>query len=311
MTSEKGPNNILVVDDAMPIVKLLARLLPKLIRETLDSKEASPLKDFFLLHGITKETTVLTADDGVDALPLWEKGDVAFVITDFNMPCMSGDLLVKAIRHAGGNLPVMGMSGEEVGRPQSGETAKTPFKDAGANAFVTKPIDIDKLRSGMLAAFNNELQNEEVVASTAECEGGATAGAAGAGVAAGVASEISAAPGHEQIQHATSMGILPQTVGGGQEVDPSAVSTPPNSPHLPPQQASNPLPLLDDLDALDTVAARTSLPSSVSAASPPSTQVASAAADTEAKYSAAEDPAIITWKQRCSVRALRRCCSIS
>lgn len=82
------------------------------------------------------------ADDGSTALPMLQKGDFDFVVTDWNMPGMQGIDLLKAIR-ADDNLkhiPVL-MVTAEAKREQIIAAAQ-----AGVNGYVVKPFTAATLK---------------------------------------------------------------------------------------------------------------------------------------------------------------------
>ncbi len=76
------------------------------------------------------------ADDGNTALPLLQSGNFDFLVTDWNMPGMTGIELLKAVR-ADANLvklPVLMVTAESK-REQIVEAAQ-----AGVNGYVVKPF---------------------------------------------------------------------------------------------------------------------------------------------------------------------------
>ena len=76
------------------------------------------------------------ADDGQTALPILQAGGIDFLVTDWNMPGMSGLELLKAVR-ADANLaalPVL-MVTAEAKREQIVEAAQS-----GVNGYVIKPF---------------------------------------------------------------------------------------------------------------------------------------------------------------------------
>ncbi|WP_177429834.1 chemotaxis response regulator CheY [Pseudomonas sp. SWI44] len=87
-------------------------------------------------------TNIFEADDGMSALPMLKKGSFDFLITDWNMPGMSGiDLLnfVRAddrIKH----LPVLIVTAEAK-REQIIKAA-----EAGVNGYVIKPFTAQVLK---------------------------------------------------------------------------------------------------------------------------------------------------------------------
>jgi two-component system, chemotaxis family, chemotaxis protein CheY len=81
-------------------------------------------------------TNTQEADDGNTALPLLKKGGFDFLITDWNMPGMSGLDLLKAVRADAdlGKLPIL-MVTAEAKREQIIAAA-----EAGVNGYIVKPF---------------------------------------------------------------------------------------------------------------------------------------------------------------------------
>lgn len=81
-------------------------------------------------------TNTEEADDGVTGLPMLQTGKFDFLITDWNMPGMSGIDLLKAVRadERLRNLPIL-MVTAEAKRDQIIEAAQ-----AGVNGYVVKPF---------------------------------------------------------------------------------------------------------------------------------------------------------------------------
>jgi len=81
-------------------------------------------------------TNVTEADDGNSALPLLQNGHFDFLITDWNMPGMSGLELLRKVRAEErlADLPVL-MVTAEAKREQIIEAAR-----AGVNGYVVKPF---------------------------------------------------------------------------------------------------------------------------------------------------------------------------
>lgn len=85
---------------------------------------------------------VAEADDGNSALPMLKRGGYDFLITDWNMPGMTGIELLEAVRGdtelAG--LPVL-MVTAEAKRDQIVAAAK-----AGVNGYIVKPFTANTLK---------------------------------------------------------------------------------------------------------------------------------------------------------------------
>ena len=87
-------------------------------------------------------TNTTEADDGQTALPILKEGDFDFLVTDWNMPGMTGIELLKAVRADAklSALPVL-MVTAEAKRDQIVEAAQ-----AGVNGYVIKPFTAQVLK---------------------------------------------------------------------------------------------------------------------------------------------------------------------
>jgi len=104
---------ILVVDD----FSTMRRIIKNLLRDL----------------GFTNTTD---ADDGSTALPMLQGGNFDFLVTDWNMPGMTGIDLLKAVRADPSlqSLPVLMVTAEQK-REQIVEAAQ-----AGVNGYIVKPF---------------------------------------------------------------------------------------------------------------------------------------------------------------------------
>ena len=89
------------------------------------------------------------ADDGNTALPMLKNGDYQFVVTDWNMPGMTGIELLKAIRADDRykTLPVL-MVTAEAKREQIIEAAQN-----GVNGYIIKPFTAQTLEEKLGKIF--------------------------------------------------------------------------------------------------------------------------------------------------------------
>ena len=89
------------------------------------------------------------ADDGNTALPMLKNGDYQFVVTDWNMPNMTGIELLKALR-ADAQLKTMPflMITAEAKRENIIEAAM-----AGANGYIVKPFTAATLEEKLNKIF--------------------------------------------------------------------------------------------------------------------------------------------------------------
>lgn len=87
-------------------------------------------------------TNTVEADDGQTALPKLQAGGIDFLVTDWNMPGMTGLDLLKAVRDDASlnSLPVL-MVTAEAKREQIVEAAQ-----AGVNGYVIKPFTAGTLK---------------------------------------------------------------------------------------------------------------------------------------------------------------------
>ena len=85
---------------------------------------------------------VQEADDGNTALPILQRGGFDFLITDWNMPGMTGMELLSAVRSDAdlANLPVL-MVTAEAKRDQIVAAAQ-----AGVNGYIVKPFTAATLK---------------------------------------------------------------------------------------------------------------------------------------------------------------------
>ena len=81
-------------------------------------------------------TNTVEADDGITAIPILNSGSIDFLVTDWNMPGMTGIVLLRHVRadEKLRSLPVL-MVTAEAKREQIIEAAQ-----AGVNGYVVKPF---------------------------------------------------------------------------------------------------------------------------------------------------------------------------
>ncbi len=112
--------------------------------------------DFSTMRRIVKNllrdlgfTNTVEADDGKTALPILEDGGIDFLVTDWNMPGMTGIDLLKAVRSNPKlvDLPVL-MVTAEAKREQIIMAAQ-----AGVNGYVIKPFTAATLKEKIEKIF--------------------------------------------------------------------------------------------------------------------------------------------------------------
>jgi len=94
-------------------------------------------------------TNLTEADDGNTALPLLQNGNFDFLITDWNMPGMSGLELLRKVRAEErlADLPVL-MVTAEAKREQIIEAAQN-----GVNGYIIKPFTAQTLQEKLDKVF--------------------------------------------------------------------------------------------------------------------------------------------------------------
>ncbi len=93
---------------------------------------------------------VVEADDGATAWPVLQSGGIDFLVTDWNMPQMTGLELLKKVRgdEKLKTLPVLLVTAEAK-REQIIEAAK-----AGVNGYIVKPFTAVTLKEKLDAIFS-------------------------------------------------------------------------------------------------------------------------------------------------------------
>ena len=94
-------------------------------------------------------TNTSEADDGNSALPMLQSGNFDFLVTDWNMPGMTGIDLLKAVRADDRlkSLPVL-MVTAEAKREQIIEAAQS-----GVNGYIIKPFTAATLQEKLAKIF--------------------------------------------------------------------------------------------------------------------------------------------------------------
>ena len=96
--------------------------------------------------------TLLTAENGQQALELLEESGIDLLITDIHMPVMTGVELLEALRaserHA--KLPAVVISSD------SSERRREQLRDLGVHDLLSKPFQPEVLRDVIEAAMGRE-----------------------------------------------------------------------------------------------------------------------------------------------------------
>lgn len=143
----------------LPIAKLnfVAALKSRLVEVELDKNmKILIVDDFSTMRRIVKNllrdlgfSNTQEADDGTTALPMLQNGNFDFLVTDWNMPGMSGLDLLKKVRADARlkDMPVL-MVTAEAKREQIVAAAQ-----AGVNGYVVKPFTAAVLKEKIEKIF--------------------------------------------------------------------------------------------------------------------------------------------------------------
>lgn len=104
--------------------------------------EDSPLNRITLQEQLERlGCEVSLAEDGEEALALWDIGPYDIVLTDVNMPYMNGYDLARKLRSEGANQPIIGVTANAM------RDEEQRCVEAGMNAWLVKPIELRELVS--------------------------------------------------------------------------------------------------------------------------------------------------------------------
>jgi two-component system response regulator AtoC len=131
----KKMKKILVVDDELNMLLVLEAMLKK------------------------EHYNVVTASDGLEALNILEKDDVAVVVTDLQMPRLDGLELLNRIQEEYASIPVIIITAHG-----TVETAVEALKN-GACDYITKPFDQDDLKNIIRKALKTSTLNDSELVS--------------------------------------------------------------------------------------------------------------------------------------------------
>ncbi len=97
----------------------------------------------FLSGSFADKYSILTAEDGVEALEKLKEGEVALIISDWMMPRMNGVELCKAVRanQATSHIPFILLTAK------TDTNSKIEGMDCGADAYIEKPFSVQYLEA--------------------------------------------------------------------------------------------------------------------------------------------------------------------
>ena len=101
-----------------------------------------------LSHILTKDYDIFPAEDGKRGIQLLSKNRFDAVITDLDMPHVTGYDVIQTVRNRGQFIPIIVITGN--GSSESEDKALR----FGANEYLRKPFKIDSIRSALSKAVS-------------------------------------------------------------------------------------------------------------------------------------------------------------
>jgi DNA-binding NtrC family response regulator len=102
-----------------------------------------------LSHVLTKDYDVFSVEDGKKGIQLLSENRFDAVITDLDMPHVTGYDVIQTVRDRGQFIPIIVITGDY--SPESQNKALR----FGANDYLRKPFKIDSIRSALSKAVSH------------------------------------------------------------------------------------------------------------------------------------------------------------
>ena len=96
---------------------------------------------------------VMTCTTGEECFTLLEKNQYSAIILDYHLPVSDGIEICSEIKKRGVDAPIIFFTAD------ARETIRQAALDAGADAFLIKPDDLDKLVPAVIALIEAENKN--------------------------------------------------------------------------------------------------------------------------------------------------------
>lgn len=114
--------NVLIVDDSATMRRIISNVV--------------------LQTGIP-ESNIYQAENGMNAIKVFNENNIDLILTDWNMPIMNGLDFVKTIRERGFKIPIIMITTE------GGKGEVITALKAGVNNYIVKPFGADVLKEKM------------------------------------------------------------------------------------------------------------------------------------------------------------------
>lgn len=109
---------VLIVDDS----KTIQRIVGSVVKQVLP------------------EATILVGNEGREAYTLFRKNEIDLILTDWNMPVLSGLEFVKLVREIDKQIPIIMITTE------GGKSEVITALKAGVNNYIVKPFPAEVLK---------------------------------------------------------------------------------------------------------------------------------------------------------------------
>lgn len=124
---EKKMQTILIVDDS----KTIQRIVSSVVKQVLP------------------DSNLLIANDGREAFSIFKKNEeIDLILTDWNMPNLSGLEFVKLVRELNKSIPIIMITTE------GGKNEVITALRAGVNNYIVKPFGADILKEKLSGLLN-------------------------------------------------------------------------------------------------------------------------------------------------------------
>jgi CheY-like chemotaxis protein len=103
-------------------------------------EDESDVREFLTraVHRLAPEAEIHPAENGSEALQLFQQHDYDLILTDQRMPIMRGIELLTSVRASGSDVPVVFITADMIAEEQA--------LQAGASAVFIKPVSLRQLR---------------------------------------------------------------------------------------------------------------------------------------------------------------------
>lgn len=129
-------------------IPLPQHVFEKGVKKTILVAEDNDSNYFLLYKVLAKGYTLFRAENGLEAVKLYETVKPDLILMDIKMPEMDGLAATREIRRMDMKIPIIALTAHAF------DIDKERSVEAGCNAFLTKPVNIMQLRELLAKIFN-------------------------------------------------------------------------------------------------------------------------------------------------------------